>query len=166
MKRERETETHETGTETERSIHKERQTETERETDSQTGSGRDRHRGRQRQREAETDRQTDRHTERQTTGRETETMKLTITTTVVLCRSLGWSASLKPFTTYTPIGTGGLEHTTHVYSLPRMSRCCSEGQLAASSSRSASHTVRLAVRKSLRRRGSLRARCWKHPELL
>lgn len=50
--------------------------------------------------------------------------------------------------------------------LPSMSRCCSEGQQAASSSRSVSQTVRLAVRKSLRRRGRLRARCWKHPVLL
>ncbi len=44
--------------------------------------------------------------------------------------------------------------------------CCSEGQLAASSSMSESQTVRLAVRKSLRKRGRLRARCWKHPVLL
>ncbi|TNN44726.1 hypothetical protein EYF80_045066 [Liparis tanakae] len=47
-----------------------------------------------------------------------------------------------------------------------MSRCCSEGQPAASSSTSASQTVRLAVRKSLRKRGRLRASCWKHPVLL
>lgn len=53
-----------------------------------------------------------------------------------------------------------------VKSLPSMSRCCREGQLAASSSTSESQTVRLAVRKSLRRRGKLRARCWKHPVLL
>ena len=51
-------------------------------------------------------------------------------------------------------------------SLPSMSRCCSEGQLAASSSMSESQTVRLAVRKSLRRRGRQRARYWKHPVLL
>lgn len=51
-------------------------------------------------------------------------------------------------------------------SVPSMSRCCNEGQPAASSSMSESQTVRLAVRKSLRRRGRLRARCWKHPVLL
>lgn len=51
-------------------------------------------------------------------------------------------------------------------SLPRMSRCCSEGQQVASASMSESQTVRLAVRKSLRRRGRLRARFWKHPVLL
>lgn len=49
---------------------------------------------------------------------------------------------------------------------PSISRCSSALQLAASSSRSESHTVRLAVRKSLRRRGKLRAKCWKQPELL
>lgn len=47
-----------------------------------------------------------------------------------------------------------------------MSRCCSEGQQAANASMSESQTVRLAVRKSLRRRGRPRARCWKHPVLL
>ena len=51
-------------------------------------------------------------------------------------------------------------------SLPSISRCWSDGQLAANSSTSESQTVRLAVRKSLRRRGRLRARCWKHPALL
>lgn len=53
----------------------------------------------------------------------------------------------------------------HVCS-PSMSRCCSEGQLPASSSTSESQTVRLAVRKSLRKRGRQRASCWKHPVLL
>lgn len=53
-----------------------------------------------------------------------------------------------------------------VQTLPSMSRCCSEGQQAASSSMSESHTLRLAVRNSLRKRGRLRARRWKHPVLL
>lgn len=47
-----------------------------------------------------------------------------------------------------------------------MSRCCSEAQQVANASMSESQTVRLAVRKSLRRRGRPRARCWKHPVLL
>lgn len=47
-----------------------------------------------------------------------------------------------------------------------MSRCCSEGQQVARASMSESQTVRLAVRKSLRRRGRPRARFWKHPVLL
>lgn len=53
-----------------------------------------------------------------------------------------------------------------VWILPRMSRCCSEWQLLANTSMSESHTVRLAVRKSLRSRGRPRARCWKQPVLL
>lgn len=53
-----------------------------------------------------------------------------------------------------------------VWILPRMSRCCSERQLLANTSMSESQTVRLAVRKSLRRRGRPRARYWKQPVLL
>lgn len=47
-----------------------------------------------------------------------------------------------------------------------MSRCCSEGQQLARASMSESQTVRLAVRKSLRRPGRPRARFWKQPVLL